>query len=90
MDAVFVDWNVEFAEVEGAPYPVYVAAPVRYRGEVILWVRLVWAYQTSKKVGGVAMHTLQSWVDNCTRYVGYDLVVEPLARVQGEDALVAD
>ena len=38
MDAVFVDWNVEFEEAEGTSYPIDVAAPVLYFGEVILWV----------------------------------------------------
>ena len=36
------------------------------------------------------MHPLQSLVDDYSRYIGYDLVVEPLARVQGKDALAAD
>ena len=81
MDAVFVDWNVEFAEVEGTPYPVDVAAPVLYFVEVILWVLVVWAHQLPEKEGGVAMHTLQSWVDNFARDIGYDLFIEPLARV---------
>ena len=81
MDAVFVDWNVELAEVEGTPYPVDVATPALYFGEVILWVLLVWAHQHPKEEGGVAMHPMQSWVDNFAQDIGYDLVVEPLARV---------
>ena len=90
MDAVLVDWNVEFLKIKGTPYPVYVADPVLYFGEVVLWMLIIWAHQHSEEVGGVAMHALQSWVDNCAQDVGYDLVVELLARVQGEDALTAD
>ena len=58
MDAVFVDWDVEFAEIEGAPCPVNVAALVLYFGEIILWVVVVWAHQLPEKEGGVAMHPL--------------------------------
>ena len=32
-------------------------------------------------MGGVAMHPLPSLVDDYSRYIGYDLVVEPVARV---------
>ena len=90
MDLLFVDWNVEFAEIQGAPYPVDVAAQVLYSGEVISRMLVIGAHQQAKEVGEVTMHALQAWVYNCVRDVGYDLVVEPLTRVQGEDALTAD
>ena len=87
---VFVDWNVEFVEIEDTHDPIDVANHGFYPGEVVSRMLIVWAHQQAKEVGLVAMNALQSWVDNCTRDVVYDLVVEPLARVQGDDVLTAD
>ena len=58
MDAVFVDWDVEFAEIEGAPSPVDVVAPVVDVGEVVPRVVVVGAHQTPEKMRGVAVHPL--------------------------------
>ena len=87
---VFVDWNVEFTEIDDTLDPVNVAAHGLYPGEVVSRTLVVWAHQHSEEAGGVAMHVLQSWLDNFTSDLVYDLVVEPLARVQGDEAVTAD
>ena len=90
MVVVFVDWNVDFTEIKDTIDPVDVAAHGLYPGEVVARALVGWAHHHSKEEGGVAVHTLKSWLDDCASYVIYDLVVEPLAMVQGDDALVAD
>ena len=81
MVVVFVDRNVEFVEIDNTVDPFDVAAQCHYSGEVVARVLVVWAHQHSEEEGGLAMHTLQSWLDHCASYVGYDLVVEPLTMV---------
>ena len=78
---VFVDWNVEFAKIEDTRYLVAVAAHGLYPGEVILRTLVIWAHQHFEEEGGVVVHALKSWLDDCVNYVVNDLVVELLAMV---------
>ena len=90
MVVVFDDWNVEFVEIDDTIDPVNVAAHGLYPGGIVSRALVSWSHQYSKEEGGVAVHALKSWLDDCESYVVYDLVVEPLAMVQGDEALMAD
>ena len=61
---VFVNWNVEFAEIKDTINPIDVAAHSLYPGEVELRALVGWAHQHSEEEGGVAVHALLSWLDH--------------------------